>query len=77
MFKNEDKTEFNQVIYDCCYIIKNLGNLFDPFIPFAAQKLRAEFGVDRVEWKPVELENGKHLEKMPVLFERMTDQDVL
>ena len=77
LFKNEDKTEFNKVMFNCCYMIANLGNLMDPFIPFAAEKIRKEFGMEKVCWKPVDISAGFKLESMPVLFERMTDKDVI
>lgn len=77
LFKNEDKTAFNEVIFNCCYMIANLGNLLDPFVPFAAEKIRKEFDIQKAGWSPVDIESGKQLGKMPVLFERLTDKDVL
>ena len=77
LFKQEDKTAFNDVIYTCSYIIANLGNLMDPFIPFAAAKIREAFNIKQATWKPVDLIVGQNIEHMPVLFVRMTDKDVV
>ena len=77
LFKQEDKSAFNDVIYTCSYIIANLSNLMDPFIPFAAEKLRQAFGIKKATWAPVELATGQSVERLPVLFVRMTDKDVV
>ena len=77
LFKQEDKTKFNDVIYTCCYIIANLGNLMDPFVPFAAKKIRDAFGIEKVVWQPIEITEGASVQRMPVLFERMTDKDII
>ena len=77
LFKQEDKSAFNDVIYTCSYIIANLGNLMEPFIPFAAAKIREAVGKDKAIWQPVDLQAGQSVEHLPVLFVRMTDKDVV
>ena len=76
LFKN-DKPAFDEVIYTCCYIIQNLGILMEPFVPFSAKKIRDAFHQDKVVWSPTDLTVGTTIEHMPILFERMTDKDVL
>ncbi|MBQ7603277.1 MAG: methionine--tRNA ligase, partial [Clostridia bacterium] len=77
LFKQEDKTAFNDVIYTCCYVIANLSNLMEPFIPFAAEKIRKAFNINKATWSPIEIKPGATIEHMPVLFVRMTDKDVV
>ena len=77
LFKQEDKTAFNNVIYTCCYVIANLSNLMEPFIPFAAEKIRRAFNIEKATWSPVEINKGSSVEHMDVLFTRMTDKDIV
>lgn len=72
-----DKPAFDKVVYTCCYIIANLGMLMEPFIPFSAKKIRDAFHQERTVWSPVDIVAGEKIERMPILFERMTDKDVL
>ena len=49
----------------------------EPFIPFSAKKIRDAFHQERTVWSPVDIVAGEKIERMPILFERMTDKDVL
>ena len=72
-----DREKFNDVIYTCVQIIANLGNLFEPFMPFAAKKLRDFLGLGKPTWQSVEIGCGKYFGEMEPLFTRLTDKDVL
>ncbi len=78
LYKNEDKTAFNNCIYTCVQIIANLSNLFEPFMPFSAQKIREYLKLNnKPTWNYIEAETGKNFGKFEALFTRLTDKDVM
>ena len=77
LFSNEDKAEFNNVIYTCVQLIVNLTNILDPFIPFSVGKIRKYLKKKDVKWEYQTIECGCKLGKIDPLFTRLTDKDVL
>ncbi len=78
LFRSEDKTEFNNCIFTCVQIIANLSNLFEPFMPFSAKKLRDYLKLnDKPVWKYLEAEVDRNFGKFEPLFIRLTEKDVL
>ena len=77
LFKNEDKTQFNNVMYNCAYIVANLGVLMQPFMPFSASKIRDCFGISNIDWQPVKFEGDIHLNAMTQLFTRVKEEDLI
>ena len=76
LFKNEDKTEFNNVIATCAFVIANLSSLFNPFMPFSSQKIRDYLKIeDAIKWEVVEFEGGKNFGKFEPLFQRLNVKD--
>ena len=70
--KEEDKTEFNNTIYSCAYVIANLTNLFEPIMPATCQKLREFLGLTKQPaWEEVKPASGVSLEKVEALFSRI------
>jgi len=74
---NENKQEFNSVIYSCCVLIANLSNLLEPFMPDTAKKLRDHLGLGAAKWEYVTAEPKENMPKLDALFARLTDKDVL
>ena len=74
---NSDKDAFNNVIFSCVTIIANLANLLDPFMPFAASKLREHMGLNNVAWRFASVVPKDDVPKLDALFTRMTDKDVM
>lgn len=77
LFKKEDKTEFYNVMYNCAYIVANLGILMQPFMPFSAEKIRDCFGIDTIDWQPVQLDKDIQLKPMSQLFQRVKEEDLI
>lgn len=76
--KQEDKTEFYNCIYTCVQIIANLSNLFDPFMPFAAGKIREYLRLEnKPSWHYITAETNQNFGKFDALFTRLTPEDVL
>ncbi len=68
----ENIEEFNNVIYSCAYVIANLSNIFEPFMPNASAKLREFLNLNKTpEWKPISIEGGIKLDKVEPLFSRI------
>lgn len=72
LFK-EDKAEFNNVMYNCAYIIANLANLFEPIMPYTAQRLAEYIMVEIKEWKEIEISEEIIISNSDILplFERI------
>lgn len=77
LFKNEDKTEFNNTIATCAFAIANLSNLLMPFIPFCCEKIRNYLKITETPtWKTVEFSGAENLGKFEPLFQRLTEKDL-
>ncbi len=76
LFKNDDKTLFNNVIATCVFAIANFSNLLMPFIPFSCEKIRKYLKVsDNPVWKVIEFNGGENFGKFEPLFNRLTEKD--
>ncbi len=58
-------------------IVANLGIVFEPFLPFAAAKMRAFVGLDHCNWEDLGsmnlLTQGARLQEATLLFEKIED----
>ena len=77
LYKQEDKTEFNNVMATCAFIIANLSNLFSPFMPFSAEKIRKYLKIDTpVVWETIDFKGGQNFGKFEPLFTRISEKDI-
>lgn len=68
----EDILAFNDTIFSCAYIIANLSNLVEPFMPKAAKAIREYLELPKQPvWKPINIKPGVDLSKVLPLFSRM------
>lgn len=68
----ENIAEFNNTIYTCAYLIANLANLVEPFMPKSAKKLREVLQLDATPtWTPIAPKAGLELNLTEPLFTRM------
>ena len=68
----EDVNSFNNTIYSCAYVIANLSNIFEPFMPKTCKKIREFLNLDqKPTWKEVQVIAGTNLDKVEPLFSRM------
>jgi len=66
----ENLEGFNNTIYTCAYAIANLSNLFEPFMPKAAAKIREFLGLcERPSWQEIVPQCVK-LDKVEPIFVR-------
>ena len=67
----EDQKAFNNTIYSCAYVIANLSNIFEPFMPNAAASIREFLNLDKTpSWKEI-IPESVSLEKVVPLFSRI------
>ena len=69
--KKENEEKFNKIIYNCVYIIANLSNLFEPFMPASCQKIRESLELGKPCWEPVDISGNIKLENIEPLFNRI------
>jgi len=68
----ENIEAFNNTIYSCAYVIANLSNVFELFMPNAAAKIRGFLELEnKYEWKPIDVKAGIKLDKVEPLFARV------
>lgn len=67
----EDREGFNNTIYTCAYVIANLSNIFEPFMPKSAKKIREFLNLGEPSWAVVYPEAGQSLDKVEPLFSRI------
>ncbi|MBQ0138964.1 MAG: methionine--tRNA ligase [Kurthia sp.] len=60
----------NNTLRTCSYIIANLGQLLQPFLPFSAEKIRSMLQGSTIEWRETK-QLPTHLHAVEPLFERI------
>jgi methionyl-tRNA synthetase len=72
VLKKENEEAFNNVIYNCTYIIANLSNLFEPFMPASSKKIREYLNLDeKASWKEIDIKGTVKLDNIEPLFTRI------
>lgn len=57
-------------LYTCSYIILNLAQLLQPFLPFSTEKIKKMLGIDTTEWKE-QTNIPSYLREVLPLFEKL------
>lgn len=66
----DDINSFNDVTYTCCYMIANISNLLDPFIPDTCDKIKDMLNIKEKSFKEINLKGNIKLNNVQLLFER-------
>ena len=66
----KDREKCAECMYTCIQIIANLSNLIEPFLPFAAKKIRGFLEIKNPMWMPIEIKEGK-INNFNILFDRI------
>jgi Methionyl-tRNA synthetase len=69
--KQNDLTDFNNTTATCIYIIANMSNLFNPFIPDGCAVIRNMLSLKLNKWKPINVGVGLLLDECPLLYTRL------
>lgn len=68
----EDEKAFGNTIYNCAYVIANLSNIFELFMPNACKKIREYLELNNeYKWTPIDVKAGVDLTKVQPLFARI------
>lgn len=59
-----------QTLATCTYIIANLAQLLQPFLPFSTEKIRTMLQIETIEWQE-QISQPTHLQSITPLFERI------
>lgn len=66
----EEKEKCDETLATCVFIIQNLSQLLNPFLPFSAEKLKDMLGLETLEWHVIEV-LPKRLASVSPLYERI------
>ena len=75
-----DPERVKTIMYFATQICANLALAFEPFTPFAAEKIAKALGMDGLDWANAGnfhlIEPGRHMAELPLLFEKIEDSVV-
>ena len=75
-----DPGRVKTIMYFAAQICANLALAFEPFTPFAAEKIAKAFGMKELDWDEAGnfhlIKPGSVMEKIPLLFEKVEDNVV-
>jgi methionyl-tRNA synthetase len=71
----EDSTLCNHTMANCIYIITNLTQLLNPFLPFSSHEVKNMLRLSELKWEQVELSNIV-LKDIKPLFERIEKERI-
>lgn len=69
----EDINAFNETTYTCVYIMANLSNLLNPFIPSSADKIKNMLGLKPFKWEEYKLDSDLKINNLELLFNRIDE----
>lgn len=67
----EDIDKFNDVTYTCTYIMANLSNLLNPFMPSSADKIKNMLSLEAFKWEEYKLNGDIKINNLELLFNRI------
>lgn len=66
----EDSSACNRTMANCIYIISNLAQLLNPFLPFSSQRVQEMLGLNDLKWEEVEV-SARSLKEIKPLYTRI------
>jgi methionyl-tRNA synthetase len=67
----EDIEAFNDITYTCIYMIANISNLLNPFLPKSTNKIKEILNLKEASWEETKLEKDMKINNLSILFERI------
>ncbi len=75
--KEENLDNFWRVTSNCVYMIANMANLYEPFMPKRAKVIKDVLKIDQdTKWEPISYNPDVKLENVSILFERIDINNV-
>lgn len=72
----EDMEAFNNTTYTCVYMIANIANIIQPFMPDTARKIQEMLSLPELKWAATNISGDIKLENVQLLFERIDDKKI-
>ena len=69
----ENIDAFNDVTYTCIYMIANLANLINPYMPDASQKIKDMLSLKEFSWNEETISGDIKINDIKLLFERIDE----
>lgn len=69
----EDINKFNDVTYTCAYIMANLSNLLNPFMPSSADKIKDMLSLKPFKWEEDRISGNIKINELQLLFNRIDE----
>lgn len=67
---NEEKSLCDNTMANCIYIISNLAQLLNPFLPFSSNNVKEMLGINELKWEEIEM-SSISLKGIKPLFKRI------
>ncbi|MBT2604500.1 methionine--tRNA ligase [Bacillus sp. ISL-53] len=67
---NEEKSLCDNTMGNCIYIISNLAQLLNPFLPFSSKNVKEMLGLNELRWEEIEI-SSMSLKGIKPLFKRI------
>jgi methionyl-tRNA synthetase len=67
---NEEKSLCDNTMANCIYIISNLAQLLNPFLPFSSKNVKEMLGLNELKWEEIEI-SSISLKEIKPLFKRI------
>lgn len=67
---NEEKSLCDNTMANCIYIISNLAQLLNPFLPFSSKNVKEMLGLNELRWEEIEI-SSMSLKGIKPLFKRI------
>ena len=70
----EDLDKFNDITYTCIYMIANIANLINPFMPDTSRKIKEMLSLKSYSWTEEVINGDILINDLKLLFERIDDK---
>lgn len=72
----ENINEFNDITYTCIYMIANIANMIEPYMPRTAQKINKMLNLKPKNWGEVKISGDIKISNVEFLFNRIDSIDI-
>ena len=69
----EDINKFNDITYTCIYMIANIANLINPFLPETSNKIKEMLNLDEFKWMQENISGNIKINDLKLLFNRIDE----
>ncbi len=69
----DDINKFNDITYTCIYMIANIANLINPFLPETSNKIKEMLNLDEFKWMQENISGNIKINDLKLLFNRIDE----